>query len=171
MTAGTSKTRLAVGLFGVEEGLAAALAELGSQGLAPARTSVIARADAFGGALAGWLRRREATASANWILCRSAGGTEGWAVAPDRPDDASVIAVNDGRALLGFHRWAPQRHAQQMHRCVDEGGALLLVEPDTEAEERAACAVLLRHASGGVQTHEITRSQESQAPRSQRERI
>jgi hypothetical protein len=36
---------------------------------------------------------------------------------------------------------------------------LLLVEPDTDAEERAACTVLLRHASGGVQTHEIPRLQ------------
>jgi len=40
-----------------------------------------------------------------------------------------------------------------------EGGALLLVESDNDAEERAACKAILRHASGGVQTHEITRTQ------------
>jgi hypothetical protein len=175
MTASTSKTRLAVGLFGVEERLAAALAELGSQGLAPARTSVIARADAFGGSLAGWLTRKEATASANWIVYGSAGDTDRRAIAPAGADEASPIAGptdgNDARALLGFHRWVPQRHAQLMHRCIDEGGALLLVEPDSEAEERTACAVLLRYASGGVQTHEIARPQESQAARSRGDSI
>jgi hypothetical protein len=68
--------------------------------------------------------------------------------------------VSDARALLGFHHWALRRHARQLRRCLEQGGALLLVEPDTEAEERAACTVLLRHASGGVQTHEIARSEQ-----------
>ena len=64
-------------------------------------------------------------------------------------------------ALLGFHHWALRRHARQLHRCLEQRGALLLVEPGTEAQERAACTALLRYASGGVQTHEIARLQES----------
>jgi hypothetical protein len=70
-------------------------------------------------------------------------------------DAASGAAVEDARALLGLHHWALQRQARQLHRHLERGGALLLVGPDTEAEERNACTTLLRHASGGVQTHEI----------------
>jgi hypothetical protein len=159
--ASTSKTRLVVGLFGAAEELASALAALGAQGLAPARISVIAQADAFQGALAGWWESGEARAFANWIVCRSVGGAVPWAIAPAGPDEtAPGTAVNDARALLGFHHWALRRHARRLHRCLEQGGALLLVEPDTEAGERAACTALLRCASGGVQTHEIARPRE-----------
>jgi hypothetical protein len=159
--AGTSKVRLAVGLFGTAKELASALAELSAQGLAPARINVIARVDALEGALAGWWERAEAPAFANWIVCRSVGGVVAWAIAPAGPDEtAPSTAVNDARALLGFHHWALRRHARQLNRCLEQGGALLLVEPDGEAEERPACAALLRYASGGVQTHEIARSRE-----------
>jgi hypothetical protein len=159
--ASTSKVRLAVGLFGTAKELASALAELSAQGLPPARTNVIAQADAFGGALAGWWESGEARAFANWIVCRSVGGAVPWAIAPAGPDEtASSTTVSDARALLGFHHWALRRHARRLHHCLEQGGALLLVEPDSEAEERAACTVLLRYASGGVQTHEIARPQE-----------
>jgi hypothetical protein len=77
-----------------------------------------------------------------------------------RDETAPATAVNDARALLGFHHWALRRHARQLHCRLEEGAALLLVEPDTEAEERAARTVLLPYASGGVQTHEIARPQE-----------
>src|SRR5262249_3374321 len=136
-----------------------ALAELGAQGLVLARTSVIAQADAFEGSLAGWFESGEAFA--NWIVCRSDGGAAPWSIAPAGPDEtAPSTAVNDARALLAFHHWALRRHARQLHRCLEEGGALLLVEPESEAEERTACTALLRYASGGVQTHEIARVQE-----------
>jgi hypothetical protein len=159
--ANTSKVRLAVGLFGTAKELASALAGFSTQGLAPARINVIAQADAFGGALAGWRQSGHAPTLANWIVCRSAGGAVPWAVAPAGPDQtAPSTAVNDARALLGFQHWALRRQAQQLHRCLEEGGALLLVEAETEAEERAACTALLRYASGGVQTHEMARSRE-----------
>jgi hypothetical protein len=159
--ANTTKVRLAVGLFGTAKDLASAIAELNAQGLAPTRISVIARADAFDGALVAWRESRKARAFANWIVCRSAGGAVPWTIAPAGPDEAAPgAAVNDARALLGLHHWALQRHARLLHRCLEEGGALLLVEPGTEVEERAVCTVLLRYASGGVQTHEIVRSEE-----------
>ena len=156
--ASTSKVRLAVGLLGTAKELAAALADLGTQGLAPARINVIAQADAFDGALAGWWQSGNTCSFANWIVCRSIGGAVPWAVAPAGPDQtAPSAAVNDARALLGFQHWALRRQAQQLHRCLEEGGALLLIEAETEAEERAACTALLRYASGGVQTHEMAR--------------
>jgi hypothetical protein len=161
MMASTDKVRLAVGLFGTAKGLASALAELGAQGLAPARMNVVAQADAFEGALAGWWESGEARGFASWIACRPVGGAVPWEIAPAGPDGAAPrTATGDAHALLGLHHWALRRHARQLHRCLEQGGALLLVEPDTEAEERAACTALLRYASGGVQTHEIARSQE-----------
>jgi hypothetical protein len=159
--AGTSKVRLAVGLFGTAKALASALAELSTQRLAPARINVIAQADALDGAIAGWWETGEARAFANWLVCRSVGGAVPWAIAPAVLDEAAPSsAVSDARDLLGFHHWALRRHARQLHRCMEQGGALLLVEPGSEAEERAVCTVLLRYASGGVQTHEIARAQD-----------
>jgi hypothetical protein len=159
--ASTSKVRLAVGLFGPAKELASALAGLSTQGMAPARINVIAKADAFEGALASRWQSGDAHALANWIVCRSVGGAVPWAVAPAGPGQtAPSTALNDARALPGFQHWALQRQAQQLHRCPEEGGALLLVAAETEAEERAACTALLRYASGGVQTHEMARSQE-----------
>jgi hypothetical protein len=159
--AGTSKVRLAVGLFGTAKALASALAELSTQRLAPARINVIAQADAFDGALAGWWESGAARAFADWIVCRSLDGAVPWAVAPLGLDDiAPSSAANDARDLLGFHHWALRRYARQLHRCLEQGGALLLVEPGSEAEERAVCTVLLRYASAGVQTHEIARAQD-----------
>ena len=159
--ASTSKIRLVVGLLGTAAELASALAELGTQGLMPAQINVIAQADAFDGPLGAWWESRQAHASASWIVYRSVGGPVPWSVAAAGSDEAAPsTAVDDARALLGFHHWALRRHAQQLHLHLERGGALLLVEPDTEAAERAACTALLRHASGGVQTHEITRSQD-----------
>ncbi|HEY7550592.1 MAG TPA: hypothetical protein VH913_13890 [Hyphomicrobiaceae bacterium] len=159
--AGTSKVRLAVGLFGTAKELTSALAELSALGVAPARINVVAQADAFGGAFAGCWQSGEARAFANWIVCRSVGGAVPWAIAPAGPDETtSSTAVNDARALLGMHHWALRRHARLLHRCLEQGGALLLVEPESEAEERAVCTALLRYASGGIQTHEIARSLE-----------
>lgn len=156
--AGTGKARLVVGLFGTAEALASTLAELAAHGVAPSRINVIAQADALEGALAGWHDSGEARGFAEWVVCRPVGGTVPWAIVSDgAPPSAAVAAA---RALLGLHNWALRRHAQQLHGCLEQGGALLLVEPDTEAEERTACTALLRYASGGVQTHEMVRPQD-----------
>ena len=156
--ASTSKVRLAVGLFGTANEFVSALAALGAQGLGSARIKVVARPDAFEGALAGWW---EARAFTDWIVCPLDDGAVPSAAAPAGPaDPAPSAAADDARALLGFHHGALRRHARQLHRCLEQGGALLLFESDTEAEERTACTALLRYASGGVQTHEIARPQE-----------
>jgi hypothetical protein len=158
MMASTNKVRLVVGLFSTAEGLASGLALLAASQLPPERIRVIAQANALDGALQRWSGTAEAQAFATWVVCRPVDGPFPWALAaadPDRP--ISAAAEQDARALLGFHHWALRRQAQQLDRHLRAGGALLLAEPDTDAEERSACTALLRHASGGVQTHEVAR--------------
>src|SRR5262245_42432672 len=134
--ASTSKVRLVVGLLGTAGELTSTLAELGAQGLMPAQINVIAQAGAFDGALAAWWENRQAPAIASLIVYRSVGGPVPWAVAAAGSDAAAPsTAVDDARALLGFHHWALRRYAQQLHLYLERGGALLLVEPDTEAGE------------------------------------
>jgi hypothetical protein len=151
--ASKSKVRLVVGLLGTAGELQSALAELGEQGLKPAQIKVVAQPDAFQGSLARWWQN--GSAAAGWIICEPAGDSMPWAVAAAGDTAAVGASLADTRVLLGIRHGPLQRHARQLHLCLEKGGALLLVEPDTEAEERAACTALLRHASGGVQTHEI----------------
>jgi hypothetical protein len=54
----------------------------------------------------------------------------------------------------------PARPAQQLHRCLEHRGAFLVLEGETEIDERAACSALLRYDSGGIQTDEIAKLQE-----------
>jgi hypothetical protein len=159
--ASTRKARLVVGLFGTAQEFALGLAELGANGLVPAQISLIAQADAFEGTLARWWEAGGPRAFASWTVCRPVGGAVSWAIAPAGPGEAaSSTAINDAQAVLGFDHWALRRHARQLHALLEQGGAVVLVEADTETEERAACMALLRYASLGVQTHEIARSQE-----------
>ncbi len=156
MMASTKKARLVVGLFGTAGELVSGLVELGAQGLKPTQINLVAQADALQGAVRA--ESQEARGFASWIVCRPIDAVFPWAMAAaGSAHAASTTAERDARALLGFHHWALRRQAQQLHRHLREGGVLVLVEPDTDAEERAACTALLRHASGGVQTHEITR--------------
>jgi hypothetical protein len=158
----TNKVRLVVGLISTAEELALGLAELGVQRLKPDQVKVIAQANGLQGALGGWSERGEGRGFGIWIVCRPADGPLPWAFAAAVPGDAaSAAAEQDAQGLLGFHHWALRRQAQQLDQHLRAGGALLLVEPVTDAEERAACTAMLRHASGGVQTHEITRAQGS----------
>ena len=108
---------------------------------------------------AGRRAKRPAALPAGWCAGQSMGPSPWRPPTPNRARSASTAAEQDARALLGLHHWALRRQAQQLHRHLREGGALLLVEPGDDAEERAACKALLRHASGGVQTHEIARPQ------------
>jgi hypothetical protein len=157
----TGKVRLVVGLFGTAGELGSGLVELRSCGLKPAQINLIAQADALQGTLGGWSQSEAERGFASWIVCRPVDGADHWTVAAARPGQAAAgAAEHDARALLELHHRPLQRQAQQVRRHLREGGALLLVEPDDDAEERAACTALLRYASGGVQSHEITRSQE-----------
>ena len=155
------KVRLVVGLFDTAEELGSGLVELRSRGLRPAQINLVAPADALHGSLGGWSQNDAERCFSSWIVCRPVDGADRWTVAAAWPRGAvAATAEYDARALLELQHWALRRQAQQLRTHLQEGGALVLVEPDDDAEERAACTALLRHASGGVQTHEITRSRE-----------
>ncbi|HEX5958801.1 MAG TPA: hypothetical protein VFY92_09130 [Hyphomicrobiaceae bacterium] len=151
------KARLVVGLLGAAGELTAALAELRHHQLSPDRIRVIAPTHALHGALEAWPTTGAARGFGAWVVCRPAEGAIPWslALAAGNPADPSVL--QDMRALLELHHWVLRRQAERLDSHLRAGGALLLVEPGTDAEERTACTALLRHASGGVQTHEITR--------------
>jgi hypothetical protein len=155
----TNKVRLVVGLFGSAEKLALALADLRARHLTPGQVRVIAQPQALDGALTNWPGEQDARGFTAWVVCRPAEGAAPWALSANgqNPDQA---AEQDAHALLGLHHWALRRQAQQLDRHLRSGGALLLIEPHTDAEEWEACMALLRHASGGVQTHEIGRLHE-----------
>lgn len=152
----TNKVRLVVGLFSTAEELALALAELGARHLRPAQARVIAQTDALDGALGSWQSKGDSRGFGTWVVCRPAAGPLPWFLSPagSQPD---LAAERDARALLGLNHWALRRQAQQLDGHLRARGALLLVEPRTDAEQWEASTVLLRHASGGVQTHEIAR--------------
>jgi hypothetical protein len=154
----TEKGRLVVGLFSNAEELSLALADLRAQHLMPTQIRVIAQADALDGALASPRTKDDSRAFGAWIVCRPAEGSAPWTFGQGGPE-RDPAAEQDARALLGLHHWALRRQAQQLDRHLRAGGALLLIEPHTDAEEWEACTALLRHASGGVQTHEIARLQ------------
>jgi hypothetical protein len=154
----TEKVRLVVGLFGSAEPLARALADLRAQLLMPTQIRVIAQADALDGALASPRAKEDGRTFGAWVVCRPAEGPLPWLFGPGGPD-RDPAAEQDARALLGLHHWALRRQAQQLDRHLRTGGALLLIEPHSDAEEWEACTALLRHATGGVQTHEIARLQ------------
>lgn len=143
-----NKVRFVVGLFDTAEELRSALVELRERHLRPAQVKVIARPEALQGTLRGWSERPETQSFDNPIEWRSADSRFPWA-----------IAAND-RVQAASPAEPPRRHIEQLDRHLREGAALLLIEPETDVEERAACTALLLHASGGVQTHEITRPQE-----------
>jgi hypothetical protein len=154
----TNKVRLVVGLFSSAEKLALALADLRARRLTPAQIRVIAQPEALNGALTNWPTAGDARGFAAWVVCRPEEGSMPWALSVNGQEDQA--AKQDAHALLGLHHWALRRQAQQLDRHLRAGGALLLIEPHTDAEEWEACTALLRHASGGVQTHEIARLHE-----------
>jgi hypothetical protein len=151
------KVRLVVGLLGRAGELTAALADLAASQLAPGRIRLMTPAQATGRASNGWLATGGAQGPGAWIVCQPLDGSFHWSLCLAGPAPADATVLQDARALLELHHWALRRQAEQLDRHLRGGGALLLVEPETDAEERAACTALLKHASGGVQTHEIAR--------------
>jgi hypothetical protein len=150
------KVRLVVGLLGAIGELTAALAELAARQLKPGQIRLMTPAQAPGAA-DGWRATGAAQGPGAWIVCRLVDGPFHWSLSLTEPAPADPAVLRDARTLLELHQWALRRQAEQLDRHLRGGGALLLVEPETDAEERAACTALLKHASGGVQTHEIAR--------------
>ncbi len=153
----SAKARLVVGLLGAVGELTGALAELGHHHLSPDQIRVVAPTHALHGALEAWPTTGAARGFGAWVVCRPAEGAIPWSLSLAAGNPADPTVLQDIRALLELHHWVLRRQAQRLDRHLRAGGAVLLVEPGTDAEERTACTALLRHASGGVQTHEISR--------------
>jgi hypothetical protein len=152
-----NKVRLVVGLLTTGEQLASALAELGDRHLSPDRIRIIAQPGALGSALSRSPANDEpAPAGHAWIICRP-GQARGSVVPGASPDDFELLGHI--RAIIEEHRWPLLRQAQQLDRHLSVGGALIVVEADSDDQEWEACTALLRHASGGIQTHEIADTQ------------
>ena len=152
---GTAKTRLMVGLFNTADGLKLGLAALRDGHLDPSQIKVIAQPHALNGMLDSWSGESEARGFSTWIVCTPSDGPIPWVLAAADSASSDRAAVQDAQSLLRIHQ--ALRSPRQLDYHLQAGGALLLVEPLTDEEERAAGTALLSYASGGVQTHEISR--------------
>lgn len=155
-----NKVRLVVGLLSTVEQLASALAELGDRHLSPDRIRIIAQPGALGSALGRSPADDQPSPSGRaWIICRpgQARGSVVPSPAGASPDDFELL--EHIRTIIEEHRWPLLRQAQQLDRHLSVGGALIVVEAGSDDQEWEACTALLRHASGGIQTHEIADTQ------------
>jgi hypothetical protein len=146
------KIRYVLGLFTRIGDLERALEELGSDPVAAGRLKVIAPTTACDGIGVEWQKSGRSHGFETWIAAERKGRCTLQLLSPQ--SDRTVDEA-ESRLLAGFHTWALARHAQQLERHLRTGGGILVVRSDTEAEERAACATLLRYATAGVQTHEV----------------
>lgn len=151
-----SKVRFALGLFTRVGDLERALQELGAAKLPPGQVKVIVPPEGTDGARIG---SKAAHGFSTWIACAADGRRLMRFIPADPardPGGADGSAAAD-EVLPGFDAPAMERHAQQLDRHLGSGGSIVVVQFKTDAEERAACTTLLRHATAGVQTHEIGR--------------
>ena len=159
----SAKIRYAIGLLGDAERLWRALEELARSGIPSSQIKVLVPEHVLGEALAARGADRRLPTFETWTVCRpSTAGACPWCFeligdreAGQTAIDASASEACGTEALHGFHRWALQRHAQQLDTHLRAGGAIVLVRLLVDEEEQTVCRTLLRHASGGVQTHEV----------------
>lgn len=157
---GEGKARYALGLFVSADYLERALNELCELGLPLAQIRVITP-PLSSGANQLWGERLAAVGAETWVVSES--GEHGpdshghcpWHFAPAHPSGSGSLTKHD--VMPDFHIWALERHAQQLDRHLRKGGAIAIVEVKTDGEERAAYSALLRYATAGVQTHEVSR--------------
>lgn len=156
----SAKIRYAIGLLGDAERSRRALEELARAGIPSSQLKVLVPEHVLGEALAARGADRRLPSFETWTVCRpSTTGPCPWRfdLIGDGEDTETTgaIAACGPEALHGFHRWALQRHAQQLDKHLRDGGAIVLVRLLEDDEEQTVCRTLLRHASGGVQTHEV----------------
>ena len=144
------KVQFALGLFIRVSDLEDAVKELCAAGLPLRQIKVIAPPE-------------ESGPEPSWASCASGFGLDTWIVSGAGgpcPWDFTPVGHPEGAkrdVMPGFHLWALERHARQLDRHLRGGGGIAVVQVTTEAEERAAYSSLLRHATAGVQTHQVSR--------------
>ena len=157
---GEAKARYALGLFVSADRLERALTELRETGLPLAQIRVI-MPPLSSGANPPWAERAAAFGAETWVAsesanrCAESGKHCPWDFTPVHLSRRNNATKRD--VMPDFHIWALERHAQQLDHHLRKGGAIAIVEVRNDGEERAAYSVLLRHATAGVQTHEVSR--------------
>lgn len=152
------KARFAIGLFYRVPDLERAVRELEAADLPLHRMMVMAPHEEVQADTLTW---RACAADLDIEILTVAGASDLRASDPASAKRSRTVTAADGKcaALRDFRLWTLERHARQLDRHLQEGGAIIVVEFTTESEERAAYSTLLRHATAGVQTHEISRHQ------------
>jgi hypothetical protein len=156
MSTASEKIRCAFGLFRRVPDLAQAVRELRAAGLAASQMRVIVppKPDDSGS------RWREVVPNVGvdaWIVSEARGACP-WDFTPLHLAPSQQGSAPTKRDVIpDFHVWTLERHAQQLDRHLRSGGAIIVVEIKADGDERATHSILLRYATAGVQTHEISR--------------
>jgi len=152
------KVRYALGLFVRVRDLESAVREIGAARLPLDQVKVIAPPEQSGSDHRTWSECGSFLGVDTWMASEASGPCP-WNFAPVHiaraPADGGGFSKRD--VIPDFHRWAQERHAQHLDRHLRSGGAIAVVRVRTDAEERAVSSTLLRHATAGVQTHEVSR--------------
>lgn len=159
----SAKIRYAIGLVRGAHDLRRALEDLAREGLPASQLKVLVPEHVLAESREAWRGGEQTPPLETWTVCRpSAAGACPWQFDLARTGtEPDPIGLCGAEPLQGFHRWALQRHAQQLDTHLRGGGAILLVRLLTDREEQTVCRTLLRHAVGGVQTHEVPVARET----------
>jgi len=153
--AANSKIKYAIGLFSEPGKVHEALAELAPHHWPIQHVRVIAAEGALERMLELWRKTSGEHVVCEWVVCRPEGAGSEWLFIPLEPSSALGKDAHLD-PLPGFGLWAPKRQAYQLETHLRSGGSLLVIRSQTTREEQAAWGTLLRHATGGVQTHEVS---------------
>lgn len=152
------KIRYALGLFARIDDLEKAILAIKAAELPLIQVKVIAP-PVPPGTVSEWGQRIAPLGVETWIVSEASGPCP-WDMAPVSPKPTHPPRTKRD-VMPNFHIWALERHAQQLDRHLRAGGGIAVVQVKTDAEERVAYAILLRHATAGVQTHEVRNIQDS----------
>lgn len=158
-TSTMDKLRCAFGLFSRPPDLEHAIAKLREAGLGAAQIKVIVPPQPTGSE-SPWAAIVPKVGVDTWIVSEASEGLCPWNFSPLFLTSSGAKSSPTKRDVIpGFHLWAVERHTHQLDQHLRNGGAIVVVQIEGNAEERATYSILLRFASAGVQTHEISRLQ------------
>lgn len=158
MTA-SEKPRVAIGVFNDIDSLRAALGGFAAEQSVDGDILVLSEAGALGGRLdepglaaAGEVAGSpHAFANIQWIT-RTVDGPDGGAVSAGFHAQRSQLTSGQ---LLHFETWLASRFATDLDSRLKAGACLLICPACDAGQERVVTGILLRHAAGGVQLHDI----------------
>lgn len=148
-----AKPRIAIGVFHNIDSLRAAVGGLLAVGYG--EILVLSEPGALGGRLA-----HMDVASGDGgdpsshvrLVTRTASGIE--ASGEPAADDGNPSGLTSGQ-LLHFETWLATRFASDLDDHLEHGGCLLICPAGGSEREKAVTSILLKHAAGRVQLHDI----------------